>query len=78
MGFPVSFIEFVAVYTLVYLATLVPISLNGIGVQEVAFVYLLPHLGATPEQALALALIARVFYVATSLPGAALIMAREK
>ena len=78
MGFSVSFIEFVAVYTLVYLATLVPISLNGIGVQEVAFVYLLPHLGATPEQALGLALIARVFYVATSLPGAALIMAREK
>lgn len=70
MGLPVSLIDFIAVYVLVYFAALVPISLNGVGVQEMAFVYLLPHLGANPEQAMALALIARLFLVGISLPGA--------
>lgn len=70
MGLSISLIDFVAVYALVYFAAIVPISLNGVGVQEMAFVYLLPRVGATPEQAMALALITRFFLVAISLPGA--------
>jgi uncharacterized membrane protein YbhN (UPF0104 family) len=74
MGSSISLIDFIAVYALVYFAALVPISLNGVGVQEMAFVYLLPRVGATPEQAMALALIARFFLVAISLPGAAFML----
>jgi len=74
IGLSLSLIDFMAVYALVYFAALVPISLNGVGVQEMAFVYLLPRVGATPEQAMALALIARFFLVAISLPGAAFML----
>lgn len=77
MGFSVSFMEFVAVYTLICLATLPPISVNGLGVQEVAFVYLFSHLGATPEQALALALVARALNLVTSLPGALFLLSNK-
>ena len=74
MGLSVSLVDFMAVYALVYFAALVPVSLNGVGVQEMAFVYLLPRVGATPEQAMVLALIARFFLVAISLPGAAFML----
>ena len=70
MGLSLTLIDFIAVYALVYFAALVPVSLNGVGVQEMAFVYLLPRLGANPEQAMALALMARLFLVVISLPGA--------
>ncbi len=62
-------LEILAVSMLTYFVTLLPISLNGLGVKEVSTVYLLAQLGATPEQGLALAIVARLFYVALSLLG---------
>lgn len=70
LNISVNFIEIVAIVVLLYLVTLLPISLNGWGVQEFSIHYLLTQLGATPSQALALAVLARVFYLGTSLLGA--------
>lgn len=53
----VSFLEFVAVVPVVSLCEALPISINGIGVRESAFVYFLSRVGGTPEQALALSLL---------------------
>ena len=61
--------ELIPVLVIVYFVTLLPISFNGFGVQEVSLAYLLTKLGAMPGQALALAVILRLLYVATSLLG---------
>ena len=47
------------VLPLIFLISCVPISPNGLGIQEGAFSYFLVKIGATPEQALAVALILR-------------------
>jgi hypothetical protein len=69
LGIVIQPLELLAVSMLTYFVTLLPISLNGLGVKEVSTVYLLAQLGATPEQGLALAIVARLFYVALSLLG---------
>lgn len=76
MGLRFGFIEVTAVFVFVYFVTLVPVSLNGIGVQEVSLVYLLTQLGATSGQATALALLVRMFNIAVSLPGAVFLVTR--
>lgn len=53
LEFPLS--VYVAVVPLVYLVTVLPISLGGLGVREGAFVYLLSRLGADPSDAVLLA-----------------------
>lgn len=70
LGIGVGFVHLTAVMVLVYFATLLPVSFNGLGLQEVSLVYLLSRLGAAPEQALALAVSSRLFLVGTSLLGA--------
>lgn len=57
---------------LVTLVTALPVSVNGIGITESAFVLLYGHIGLPPETALAAALLRRVVVVLTSLVGAAL------
>jgi uncharacterized membrane protein YbhN (UPF0104 family) len=56
---------------LTYLITLIPISINGYGLREAGMLALYVQLGATPEQASALALITRALMMLVSLPGAA-------
>ncbi len=56
---------------LTYLMTLIPISINGFGVREAGILALYVQMGATPEQASALALITRGLMMFVSLPGAA-------
>jgi uncharacterized membrane protein YbhN (UPF0104 family) len=70
LGMSIGIVEWTAVVVLVYLVTLPPVSLNGLGVQEVSLVYLLSRLGATPGQALAMAVFSRLLQVGTSLLGA--------
>ena len=65
----ISIFELIPVLVVVYFVTLLPISVNGLGVQEVSLVYLLTKLGILSGQALALAVIMRLLYVATSLFG---------
>jgi glycosyltransferase 2 family protein len=65
----IDFIQMIAVSVIAYFIALVPVSFNGLGLQEVSFVYLLAGLGAAEEQSLAVALLVRFFYVAASLIG---------
>lgn len=54
-----------------YLLTIIPISINGYGVREAGMLALYVQLGASPEQASALALMTRALMMLVSLPGAA-------
>jgi hypothetical protein len=54
-----------------YLLTIIPVSINGYGVREAGMLALYVQLGASPEQASALALITRAMMMLVSLPGAA-------
>jgi uncharacterized membrane protein YbhN (UPF0104 family) len=55
----------------IYFVTLLPISLNGLGVQELSIVYAYTHFGGvSPTAALALSLLMRAIMAAASLPGA--------
>lgn len=70
LGIPVAFYQVMGINALTYLLTLLPITFNGLGVREVAIVSLYVQVGATSEQALALALISRLMLMAETLPGA--------
>ncbi len=72
LGMAVSYVDVVAAQTLSYWVTLLPISVYGWGVREAAYTVLFTTLGATVEQAVALALWRRVLDVALALPGALL------
>lgn len=70
LNMPINFVEFTAIIVLVYFISLVPISLGGLGVQEVSLTYLLVGVGASQDQALAFAVLSRLFYVLPTLLGA--------
>jgi uncharacterized membrane protein YbhN (UPF0104 family) len=54
---------------LIAVATMIPVSLNGLGVREGAFVFFLSQVGVPEEQALSLALLWLVVLTASSLIG---------
>jgi uncharacterized membrane protein YbhN (UPF0104 family) len=61
-------------YAFAYFVTLIPISINGLGVQEVAITYAFSTLGGVSEiNSLTLALLIRTLFMLASLPGAAFI-----
>ncbi len=71
MGEQVSFWVIGGLYSLVYLITLVPISINGLGVQELSIATIFPlYAGISQHSGLALALLFRVLVMLASLPGA--------
>ena len=70
LGIQVGLGQVMGINVLTYLLTLLPISVNGYGVREVAMTTLYMQLGATPEQASTLALITRFFMLMETLPGA--------
>lgn len=58
-------------YTLTYFVTLVPISINGLGVQELTMTFLLIQLGGlSSSESATIALLTRALFIFTSLPGA--------
>ncbi|HPH98213.1 MAG TPA: lysylphosphatidylglycerol synthase transmembrane domain-containing protein [Anaerolineaceae bacterium] len=61
-------------WVLNYFITLLPVSINGLGLQEFAITTLYTQFAGVPtETSLALALIIRVLYLLASLPGAAFV-----
>ena len=59
-----------AIYSLSYVISLFPLSIGGLGIQELAISYLFSSLGNIPsESAYALALLIRLVFVICSLPG---------
>jgi len=70
LGIEISFAQVMAVQTVGYFLSVLPISINGYGVREVTFTTLLVALGASLEQASAMAVITRFLAVLVTVPGA--------
>lgn len=71
MGHRVDYWMVAGLYTLTYFVTLVPVSINGLGVQELSMTYLLVQAGGlSASEGATIALLTRVLFVVTSLPGA--------
>jgi uncharacterized membrane protein YbhN (UPF0104 family) len=67
----VSYWLVAGLYTLTYFVTLVPVSINGLGVQELSMTFLLVQLGGlSPSESATVALLTRMLFIITSLPGA--------
>jgi len=66
----VTVLQVMGVMALTYLLTLLPISVNGYGLREIALTTLYLHLGATSEQAITLAVVTRFITMIETLPGA--------
>jgi uncharacterized membrane protein YbhN (UPF0104 family) len=85
LGAHASFWTIAGVWSLTYFITLVPISINGYGVQEVVFAVLLSEVvGFVPSVAVTIAILVRAYFLLSSLPGAAFLpsilsaLARQK
>ncbi len=70
MGQHLSYWTIGGLYSLVYFVTLIPISINGYGLQEVSMTLIFSNLGRAPVSAgLTVALLFRTLMMAASLPG---------
>jgi uncharacterized membrane protein YbhN (UPF0104 family) len=74
LALPIGLVAFAGLACLVTLAGLVPVSLNGIGLQEAGYVILLGQLGAEQSAAVAFAVIVRLLILLTSLVGGAIVL----
>ncbi|MBN2117680.1 MAG: flippase-like domain-containing protein [Anaerolineales bacterium] len=71
LGAHASFWMIAGLWSVTYFITLVPISINGYGVQEVIFTILLSNVvGFVPSVAATIALLVRAYFLLSSLPGA--------
>jgi uncharacterized membrane protein YbhN (UPF0104 family) len=66
----VSLYQVMGVMALSYAINLIPISINGYGVREIALTTLYMHIGASLEQASTLAVVTRFVLLIEALPGA--------
>jgi glycosyltransferase 2 family protein len=74
MGQSVSWWTIGGLWVLNYFITLLPISINGLGVQEMAITYIYSsYAGVSMQAGLAVAVLIRLLYLLASLPGAAFI-----
>jgi len=70
-GSHVAFWMIAGLWSLTYFITLMPISINGYGVQELAFTFLMSHVaGLSPAVSLGVVVLVRAYQVLSSLPGA--------
>jgi uncharacterized protein (TIRG00374 family) len=71
LGGNVPFWVVASIYSLSYLATLIPLSIGGLGIQEMSITYLYSNFaGISVQAALALAVLSRMAFIINSLPGA--------
>lgn len=70
LGIEVKFYQVMGITVITYAITLLPISVNGFGVREIAVTTLYVQIGATLEQASTLAIITRFITLLATLPGA--------
>jgi len=69
MGVPITYWQAAGVSILTYFISLLPVSINGLGVQEGSRTYLLTLQGASLDQAIAVAFLIRLVTMAVSLLG---------
>jgi glycosyltransferase 2 family protein len=77
LGLGIGFFYFLLFNPLIAFVLLIPLSVNGIGLKEMAFVFFLGLVGITPAAALALSLVFHFIMVLASLPGG-LVWFRER
>ena len=71
LGSHASFWKIAGLWSLTYFITLIPISINGYGLQELSFTFLLSNVaGLTPAVSLSVAVLLRAYLILSSLPGA--------
>lgn len=71
LGSHVSFWMIAGLWSLTYFITLMPISINGYGLQELSFTFLMSNVaGLTPALSLTVAVLIRAYFLLSSLPGA--------
>ncbi len=71
MGRHVSYWLIAGLWSLTYFVTLIPISVNGYGVQELSLTFLLSEIGGlSHSESLTIAVLIRVLFILASLPGA--------
>jgi len=71
LGSHVSFWLIAGLWSITYFITLLPISVNGFGVQELAFTFFMSNVaGLTPAVSLSVAVLIRAYFILSSLPGA--------
>ena len=71
MGETLGFWQIAGIWSLTYFITLLPISINGLGLQEVTITNLYTLLGGlSPATSISLAIILRLVWLVASLPGA--------
>jgi glycosyltransferase 2 family protein len=71
LGTPVSFWMIAGLWSLTYFITLIPISINGYGLQELSFTFLFSNVaGVTPAMSLTISVLIRAYLMISSLPGA--------
>lgn len=71
LGEQLTLLEIAGLWSFVYFVTLVPISINGLGVQELSMTFVFTELaGVSASGALTVAILLRTLEMAASLPGA--------
>jgi len=70
LGMDVNFWQVISVQTISYFLSVLPISINGYGLREIAYTTLYASMGYNVEQASTLALVTRSITIITTLPGA--------
>jgi uncharacterized membrane protein YbhN (UPF0104 family) len=71
LGSHISFWMIAGLWSLTYFITLIPISINGYGLQELSFTFLMSNVaGLAPAASLTVAVLIRAFFIISSLPGA--------
>ena len=74
LNLDVAFLYFLVVIPVITLISMIPISLNGYGLREYAFVSLFSAIGVTRESAFALGIIGSVMILLSAVPGGILYM----
>lgn len=70
LGNHVSFWMIAGLWSLTYFITLIPISVNGYGLQELSFTFFMTNVaGWTPGVSLSVAVLIRAYFILSSLPG---------
>jgi hypothetical protein len=71
LGRDVSYWLIAGLWSLTYFVTLIPVSVNGYGVQEFSLTYLLAKLGGLDHaQSVTIAVLIRLLFILASTPGA--------
>lgn len=74
LGTRVSFWMIAGLWSLTYFITQIPISINGYGLQELSFTFLMSNVaGLSPANGLSVAFLIRIYLMLASLPGAFLL-----